>query len=226
MGPTNLALSPHALRLLTTRNFSLVKIAATLHLSFEYAVTNAGPQVTLRPDRLLVRDLYDAVERDYTVNGRKDLVNLQLRWRNHLRDAFGAMPVSAVTSEHVSVYIAKRLEDGAKNATINRELSILKRCYLLAIETGKLKFGERPYIGMLKENNVRKGFVKDEQYKPLARATGEIGLWLRTLFELGFCYAWRKGELLGLRVSQVDMVERTIVLHAGETKNKDGRWVT
>jgi integrase len=76
---------------------------------------------------------------------------------------------------------------------------------------------------MLKEDNVREGFVNDKEYAALARETGEIGLWMRTLFELGYSYGWRKSELLGLKVSQIDLMERTIVLYAGRTKNDEGR---
>jgi integrase len=176
------------------------------------------------PGRLLVSDLYASMEQDYMRNTR-DIKNLQCRWKKHLQIPFATMPVASVTTEHVGDYIAKRLGEKAKNATINRELAALKRMYKLAIKTGRLKLGEQPYFSMLKEKNVRKGFVKDAQYAKLARSTGEIGLWLRTLFELGFVYGWRKSELLGLQVSQIDMIERTIVLEMGETKNDDGRVV-
>lgn len=177
------------------------------------------------PRRILVSDLYESLERDYVINGRKSLLDLKIRWKKHLEAIFSEMSVTAVTTEQITAYIARRLQETASNGTINRELATLKRMYKLAIKTGRLKFGEQPYFPMLKERNVRKGFVKDAQYADLARTTGEIGLWMRALFEMGYSYGWRKGELLHLRVSQIDMIERTIVLHAGETKNDDARMV-
>jgi integrase len=188
------------------------------------SLDHSGPPTT-PARRISVGDLYESLERDYVINARKSLLDLKIRWKKHLEANFTAMSVTAVTTEQISAYIAKRLQEMAANATINRELAALKRMYKLAIKTGRLKFGEQPYFPMLKERNVRKGFVKDAQYAGLARATGEIGLWLRALFELGYCYGWRKSELLGLRVSQVDLIERTIVLHAGETKNDQARMV-
>jgi integrase len=176
-------------------------------------------------NQLTVCDLYHSIERDYIINARKSLRDLKIRWNKHLQSAFAGLQAKRLTAEQIGAYIANRLEEKASNGTINRELAALKRMYKLAIKTGRLKFGQQPYFPMLKENNVRKGFVKDTQYADLARTTGEVGLWLRTLFELGFIYGWRKGELLGLRVSQVDMMERTIVLHAGETKNDQARMV-
>jgi integrase len=78
---------------------------------------------------------------------------------------------------------------------------------------------------MLKENNVRKGFLDPEQYDKLARECGKYGLWLRTAFELAHTYGWRHGELLNLRVSQISIADRTIRLNPGETKNDEGREV-
>ena len=43
---------------------------------------------------------------------------------------------------------------GVSNAEINRELAALKRAFSLAVKDGKLMV--KPYIPMLKENNVRK----------------------------------------------------------------------
>lgn len=183
---------------------------------------NAIPQGARR---ISVSDLYESLERDYAINARKSLRDLKIRWNKHLQGSFSQMSVTAVTTEQISAYVAKRLQESASNATVNRELAALKRMYKLAIKTGRLKFGEQPYFPMLKERNVRKGFVKDAQYSELARTTGEIGLWLRGLFELGYTYGWRKSELLGLRVSQLDFAERTIVLYAGETKNDAARMV-
>lgn len=167
--------------------------------------------------------LYATLERDYTINQRKDLVNVKSRWENHLKPSFSGKFVSDVDAQLISEFIAKRQAEGAANATINRELAILKRCYKLAVKTGILKVGQQPYIGTLKERNVRKGFLKDEQYQALARETGKVGLWLRAMFEVGYTYGWRKSELLKLRVSQIDIGRREILLNPGETKTDQGR---
>jgi hypothetical protein len=70
---------------------------------------------------------------------------------------------------------------------------------------------------------VPSGFLRDEQYAALAQATAGIGTWLRTMFELCVTYGMRKGELLGLRVRQVNLKEKLITLNPGETKNGQGR---
>lgn len=169
--------------------------------------------------------LYEALERDYTINGRKDIVNLKSRWTNHLSPAFGELLVSEVSAEVVAKYIAARqaAKPPASNATINRELAILKRAFKLAVRNGRLKVGQQPFIEMLKERNIRKGFLKDSEYEALARETAKIGLWLRAMFEVACVYGWRKSELLEMRVSQIDLDNREILLNPGETKNDQGR---
>jgi integrase len=173
--------------------------------------------------QVTIADFYGAVERDYLIHGRKTLRNIKCVWKNHLQAAFGQLPAASLSSDQVIIYIAQRQADGAANATINRETSCLQRLFTLAIQTGKLT--RKPYIPHLDErDNVRRGFVKDAQFDALARETGKI-VWLRALLEIGFVFGFRKSELLKLRVRQFDLLERTITLEAGETKNGEGRQV-
>jgi len=66
------------------------------------------------------------------------------------------------------------------------------------------------------------GFLRDEQYAALAQATAGIGVWLRTLFELGVTSSIGKGELLDLKVRHINLEEQLITF-PGETKNGQGR---
>jgi len=43
---------------------------------------------------------------------------------------------------------------------------------------------------------------------------------------VAYSYGWRRGELINLRVRQVDLINRTIRLDPGTTKNGEGREVT
>ncbi len=50
--------------------------------------------------------------------------------------------------------------------------------------------------------------MTDEQYKALLEKCN-YG-WLRALLAVAYTFGFRKGELLGLRVSQIDLKARTI----------------
>lgn len=168
-----------------------------------------------------IAGLYAIIEADYEMNGRKSLVHLRILWKNHIEPYFAAIATAKLTSDQVVEYARRRRTEGAANASINRELAALKRMYKLAVKSGRLKLV--PYIAMLKERNVRKGFVRDGDYRGLASETAKVGLWLRAMFELAYTYGWRKSELTTMRVSQVNISEGTIELNPGETKNDQAR---
>jgi integrase len=118
-----------------------------------------------------------------------------------------------------------------KPATVNRELSLLKRAFKLGLKNKRVLADHVPYVTQLKENNTRKGFLEPHQYDRLVTELSKNGLWLRTLFECGYTWGFRKGELVisegqgGLKVGQVDFLERVVRLEVGETKNDEGREV-
>jgi len=86
------------------------------------------------------------------------------------------------------------------------------------------KVNRIPGFPRLAEDNVRKGFLEDAQYELLFGSSSES--WFRAIVEVGRTYGWRVGELLSMRVKQVDLMSRTIRLEPGTTKNRDGREVT
>jgi integrase len=133
------------------------------------------------------------------------------------------MLASALATDHVRAYVRSRQTGGAADATINRELATLKRMFKLGCESTPPRVLRVPFIPMLTENNVRQGFVEDADFAKLTAEASE--LWLRVLLELAFTYGWRRGELVTLRVRQVNLALATIRLDPGTTKNLAGREV-
>jgi len=171
-------------------------------------------------ERTLVAELAEDFFRDYRINGRKSLDDVEARWQLHLKPFFGLMKASEVTKDTLRRYVDHRLKQEASNATINRELAALKRMFNLGLGD---KVARVPKFPRLQERNVRTGFVEDADYTKLAQACSKEGLWLRSLFETGYRVGWRVSELLGLPVAQVDLLNRTIRLEPGQTKNGEGR---
>ena len=85
------------------------------------------------------------------------------------------------------------------------------------------KVSQCPNFPRLRENAPRTGFLEDNQYRAITQACPE--LWFRSMIEVARTYGWRSGELKQLRCEQVDLMNRTIRLHRGSTKNDDGRLV-
>ena len=69
--------------------------------------------------------------------------------------------MTAITTADARAYTDGRLRGGAAAASVNRELAIVKRMYVLAMQAEKLL--HRPHIPMLREDNVRQGFFEAEE---------------------------------------------------------------
>jgi hypothetical protein len=77
--------------------------------------------------------------------------------------AAGRLATPTITTVDVRRFIKHRQDEKASNGEINRELAYLKRMFTLAVQSAKLM--SRPYIPMLKENNIRKEFFEREQFE-------------------------------------------------------------
>jgi integrase len=177
-----------------------------------------------RCERIRVDELAEDLIREYRINSRSSLPDVETRWRLHLMPFFGNLRAVDVSSDLLSRYVDFRQQQQAKNATINRELACLKRMYYLARKATPPKVYRVPVFSMLQEDNARKGFLEDRDYETLLASNSE--LWFRSILEVGKTYGWRISELLRMRVKQIELLSRTIRLEPGTTKNKDGREVT
>ncbi len=200
-----------------------VKTAEKL-LGQRLAEARTGTFVPLKIKKTLIQELADDLIRNYRINGLRSIGDLEARWEKHLKPFFGELRAIEVTSSLVTKYVDLRQEEGAENATINRELAALKRLFTLGRRANKVS--NVPWIAMLREDNRRTGFLESKQHDALATATAKVGLWLRAMFETAYTFGWRKSELLALKVSQVNLSAGTIRLEPGTTKNREGREVT
>lgn len=174
----------------------------------------------LTPERIRLSDLFDDLVEDYRINRRASLPHMESRLKNHLRPALETVRVADFTTHLVKRYRAKRLEAGAAPATINRELEIVERSFRLAAQCDPPKVARVVHTPMLKEDNVRTGFLDDSGY---VRLRQELPEYLRPLFVVAYHVGCRLGELLSMQWPQVDFNLRVITLMPGTTKNKKGR---
>jgi hypothetical protein len=71
------------------------------------------------------------------------------------------------------------------NASVNRELALLRAAWLLADDAHLPRW---PKNITLVEENTREGFLRPNQYEKLAEECMKEGLWLRAALELGWAY--------------------------------------
>jgi len=172
-------------------------------------------------DRVTFDELAEDFLRDYRINQKKSLVRAE-RSVNHLNEYFEGMRVPNINNPKINDYIEKRLSKGAANATINRELSALKRMLNLGAKQTPPKVDRVPYIPMLKENNIRKGFFEHGDFLAIRNALPD---YLNGFITFAYKTGWRLSEIANLKWNQVDRKLGIVRLEVGETKNDEARTV-
>jgi site-specific recombinase XerD len=81
---------------------------------------------------------------DYQACDRHTLDDLKSRLKIHLLPFFGETRAAEFSTEHIKRYVAKRRGEDAQNATINRELAILRRAFSLAAKCDPPKVVRSP----------------------------------------------------------------------------------
>ncbi len=179
------------------------------------ARTAAPPRLRRLAFRAAVRAVLD----DYRLNGRRSLADVARHARLHLEPFFRRRAMAAITTADIRRYMACRQHEGAKNATINRELSLLKRAFTLAIADGML--ASRPYIPLLREDNVRRGFFEADEFEAVRRRLpSDLADFVSLLYATG--WRWRS-EAARLRWTNVAFDAGEIRLDPGTTKTGEGR---
>jgi hypothetical protein len=137
-------------------------------------------------ERVKLSDLADDVVTDYRVNEQSSLPKA-IRSANRIKAFFGNAKAHSIKGSAIKRFFAQRQTDGAANASINRELAFVKRCYNLGIETERIV--RKPYIAMLEENNVRSGFFEHGEFIAFRSALPD---YLKPVVTFAYYTGWRR----------------------------------
>ena len=172
------------------------------------------------PDKVLIGELLDDVLKSDIEDSTRYIWKLVVE--KNLRPSFGKVRAARLSTDLMDRYREKRTAHGCTDATVNRELSIMRTAFHNARKRTPPKVTTVPYFPMVKETTVRKGFLTDQQYIALRDALLPE---LKLLFVCGYITGIRKGELADIRWPQIDFESNIIALEPDETKNREGRSV-
>lgn len=167
-------------------------------------------------------ELCGALLDDYRVYRRKTLRETEGRLKLHLLPFFGAMRAVDIGTDRILAYMRKRQEEGAADGSIQLELAGMKRAFRLAAESTPPRVLRVPHIPSLRLDNVRTGFVEQEQYR---RLRDELPGHVKPIAGMGYHTGMRLGEICALRWEQIDWLNHELRLNPGETKNEEGRTI-
>jgi integrase len=168
-----------------------------------------------------VNELLDAHLAHMRRQGRKSTQGVEQVLTKHVRPYFGDRVATTLTTADFERYREAKA-DKVKPTTINRHLSHLRSGFV----TGYKRVTPRlvdfiPAFPIVDESyNERQGFLSFGGYRTVRE---KLPPSLRPLFVCAFHISSRKGELLKIRWSQVELDEGLIVLSPFDTKNRTGR---
>jgi integrase len=177
-----------------------------------------GIPVSAKLGKVKIDELTEDVVTNYKINNKKSLGHVKRRLRKHIIPFFGGRRALTITTADIERFILERQEEGASNAEINRELSIIKRSFMIGVRAAKIL--SIPHIPTLKENNVRTGFFEHDQFMAVI---SHLKLPLQQLMTFYYITGCRKSEGLTLQWRQVDLSTGRLTLDPGTTKNDEGR---
>jgi len=180
----------------------------------------SGQPVLARVDRIRFEEIRADLARHYGATGSRDLKEYARRVA-HLDRVFTGRRVAQLGQPDVDLYVIARQAQGAKPATVRRELGTLTTMLRLAYENGKLL--RLPVLHKPKEGPPREGFFEAAQFEAVRRQLPED---LRVAVMIAYTFGWRvQSEILTLERRHVDLEAGTLRLDPGMTKNDDGRIV-
>jgi integrase len=168
-------------------------------------------------DRVTFTDLAEMVRTDYAINRFRSAEHLTCRLA-HLSNYFANARAIDITSDRIQAYVAERQQSGASNATINRELAVLKRAFALALRAERLSHA--PHIALLAENNARTGFVEHAEFVAIREQLPDH---LKDPIAFLYLTGWRVSEMMSLEWRDIDHGAQTIRLRPENSKNSQSR---
>jgi integrase len=186
------------------------------------AATPTPPGYTDQPERVRLGQLLDLLLEDYEYKGRKSVYDTKLRVNAHLRPFFGEMKAQALSTSLLKQYVARRRRQQAEPATINKELSWLRRALNLGRRHEPQLVERVPAFEMLPIDNVREGTVTHEQYRAVRDL---LPPYARIALVIGYHTGARKGEIRAIQRDKLDARTKRIYLPGRTTKNGKPRYL-
>jgi len=135
----------------------------------------------------------------------------------NLAEYFGKdFSIRSMRVPDVKRYMFDRIKGGAAEGTVNREKGTLSRYFQVLMELEMVDQNPCERIKNLSEKSGQREVYLS--FQDVRRIMDVIPDWFRPIVWTAYCTGMRRGEILGLTRSQVNLKRGLIVLSAGDTK--------
>jgi len=158
-----------------------------------------------------VKDLLERYLRDHSAPNKAALTHRRDRsLAAHLLRAFGDVPLDQLRPARLAEYKASRRAQGIAPKTLNDELGLLGHAYKLAMMEWEW-VTDIPVLKIAKEkvrNNIERWLTAEEEQRLFAASAP----WLQEIIVFALHTGMRRGEILKLHWSHVDLARRTLTI--------------
>jgi len=174
-----------------------------------------------REERVTVQELFRLVEDNYTLRRNRSIKTMRYSFQ-HVLDFFGPKAKAIRLGHRIEDYVEHRRAEGAADATIRIELSLLDRGLRLAVKKKLLSPRSKPEIEKPAEDptRIRRGFFTREQVEELVE---HLPAPHADVVRFLFWSTWRVGEARRLEWRHYFRDDAVIRLPAELSKNKQPR---
>ena len=181
-----------------TRSEAVIALQETVAQEFS-ATFRPGSQPTI----VKFDELAEMYIEDYAKINKKSWMDDKYRIDAHMKPYFGKLKIQDVNPQMIERYRAGRLRANASKSTVNREITILKRMYNLAIDWSLIEANPFIKVRLFSEMGTeRQRILTYGEEERLQHACPE---YLRRIVVTALNTGMRRGEILGLTWRQVDL---------------------
>jgi len=173
----------------------------------------------MKEKKIKFYELADIYLNDYAKINKKSWRDDKYRIVAHMKPFFGNFELQEVTSLLIEKYRAERLKTGVTKSTVNRETTIMKKMFNLAMDWNLADKNPVLKVKLFSEKDTQKErlLTEEEEVKLLAESPD----YLKPILIIALNTGMRRGEILNLKWSQVDLNKRHIkVEHTKGGKNR------
>ncbi len=180
-----------------------------------------GIPVPVQAHQITVRELLDSLLKYYSGTNTRNTFEASRR-ADRVVELLGDYRAVNIGQDVILWYIEKRRERGRTDATIERELALLRKGFRVAVQAGTLAHVPHiPGLGKKGKGVPRKGFLTEDDIQFLLPRLEEP---FRAVVELAYLSGWRvPSEVLTLTWDRVDLEKRVMWVEAEQAKTDEPR---
>jgi len=154
------------------------------------------------------KDLADMYLENYAKSNKRSWQDDRYRIEAHMKSFFGEIELQKFTPLLIEKYRAERLKTGVTKSTVNREITIMKKMFNLAIDWNLTDKNPVLKIKLFSEKDTMKERILTEEEE--RKLMVESPDYLKPIIVVALNTGMRRGEILNLKWKQLDLEKRLV----------------